>query len=177
MARSARSTGPREARPSRLIPRDLWSTSPRHLPRATRSAASKDSDFVDRELRQIEALRTTIYTLIQHISSARTCLLCSCVSCDERMIVVGSRPTTDVPDPHPSKRCNPSVGQWSLLHAVECPMSSSPRSLGPSRGCSSHHSASLPWDPYFLCSSHLSRSPSPTVRAPMLSLIRNTDSP
>jgi len=36
-----------------MIPRDRWDTSLRLLPRPTRSAALRDSDFDDHDLRQI----------------------------------------------------------------------------------------------------------------------------
>ena len=78
MERSALPTGPREARPSRLIPRGLWNTSLRHLPRPTRSVVSRDSDVDDGELRQIEGVACNPYHPYSNTthSSVRTRLLC-----------------------------------------------------------------------------------------------------
>ena len=56
MVRSALQIGLKEARPSRLTPRDPWSTSLRLPPRAARSAASRDSNFDDHGLRHIEGI-------------------------------------------------------------------------------------------------------------------------
>ena len=63
MERSALQTGPRVARPSRLIPKGPWNTSLRHLLRPTRSVASKDSDFDDYKHREIESIAYNPYHL------------------------------------------------------------------------------------------------------------------
>jgi len=117
MGRSAPPTGPREARPSRLIPRGPWSISLRHLLRPTRSVELRDSDFDDRELRQIEGIAYNPH----HLYSNKTLLrphaftVPACPSppvTNRRQTIIRSR-QTDAPDLHLLK----SVGRLMVAPA------------------------------------------------------------
>jgi len=118
MERFALPTGQKEAKPSRLIPRDRWSTFLRPLLRpTTRSAVSMDSDFDDSDLRRIEgiAYNHTISTVIEptHIS-------CACIPIVSRdVMIVDWMCLTCI---SPNTITTGIVGSWSLLRVVGCPM-------------------------------------------------------